>query len=505
MVRKEKEALRYQLSEGEQRFEHWRGRLGLGLGPLAFAATYVLTPPTVNASQRTTLAVVLWVLLWWVTEAVPLPVAALLGPTLLVVLHTDTPTALFSPFADPVIFLFLGSFILAEGTVASGLDRRLALSVLSWRWVIKSPFRIVAAMGFLGTAVSMWLSNTATAAMLYPLALAVARSLENTSSGRRSPLATALLLTIAYTASIGGIGTPVGSPPNLIAIGQLQKLSGLRVSFFQWMGVGVPVALLMLALCVTHLGRQARHKTPVGSPEALRAELPPFSVRECNVVLAFFLAVALWLLPGTLAFTLGEGHPWAREAFQTFPEGAVAILAATLLFVLPVRWDKLEFTLSWREAKAIDWGTLLLFGGGLSLGNQLFKTGLAAKAGESLVTLTGARDVLSLSYLFAFAALVLTETTSNTATATVVCPLAIAAAQAAGVNPVPPTMAAAVAASLAFMLPVSTPPNAIVYSSGLIRVTDMLRHGVFLDLVGLAVIPPLVVFLCRVLSIGTVG
>ncbi|GBC79348.1 Sodium-dependent dicarboxylate transporter SdcS [bacterium HR09] len=505
MVRNGKEAPRYQLSEAEQRFERWRRRLGLGLGPLAFAATFVLTPPTLTASERTTLAVVLWVLLWWVTEAVPLPVAALFGPTLLVMLHADTPTALFSPFADPVIFLFLGSFILAEGTVASGLDRRLALSVLSWRWVTRTPFRIVAAMGFLGAAVSMWLSNTATAAMLYPLALAVARSLENASSKSRSPFATALLLTIAYTASIGGIGTPVGTPPNLIAIGQLEKLAGLRVTFFQWMGVGVPVVLLMLALCVIYLGRHAGKRTATGSPEALRTELPPFSVRERNVVLAFFLAVTLWLLPGSLTFVLGEGHPWAREASRTLPEGAVAILAATLLFVLPVRWDKLEFTLSWREAKAIDWGTLVLFGGGLSLGNQLFKTGLAAKAGESLVTLTGARDVLSLSYLFAFAALVLTETTSNTAAATVVCPLAIAAAQAAGVNPVPPTMAAAVTASLAFMLPVSTPPNAIVYGSGFIRVTDMLRHGVFLDFLGLAVIPPLVVFLCRVLSIATVG
>ncbi|MGC8916481.1 MAG: SLC13 family permease [Thermoanaerobaculum sp.] len=502
------EAASYELSEKEQRWERWRRRVGLGLGPLAFAVAFLASPQPLGHAQRATLAVVLWVVLWWVTEAVPLPVAALLGPTLLVVLQADTPASLFAPFADPVIFLFLGSFIIAEGTVVSGLDRRLALSVLSWRWATRSPFRVVAAMGFLGGAVSMWLSNTATAAMLYPLALAIARSLEKPSPGSKSPFATALLLTIAYSASIGGIGTPIGTPPNLIAIGQLEKLSGVRMSFFQWMGVGVPVALLMALLCVVHLGRRAGRQAIIGDPEVLRgarAALGPLSPRERNVLLAFSLAVACWLLPGILAFGLGEGHPLAQALARTLPEGAVAILAASLLFVLPVRWKNLEFTLSWREAVGIDWGTLLLFGGGLSLGNQLFKTGLAAQAGESLVAFTGAHDVLSLSYLFAFAALVLTETTSNTAAATLVCPLAIAAAQAAGVNPVPPTVAAAVAASLAFMLPVSTPPNAIVYSSGLVRVADMLRHGTFLDVVGLALIPPLVVFLCQVLGIPTLG
>lgn len=492
----------FERSAAEQRFDFWRRRLGMAFGPLIFAAILLLGPAA--PEQRKTLAVVAWVLVWWITEAVPLPVSALFGPALLVALGVDTAASLFAPFADPVIFLFLGSFVLAEATVASGLDRRLALSVLTIPWVTASPGRVVAIMGVLAAGISMWLSNTATAAMLYPLALAIARSLEGQSRGR-SAFTVALLLTVAYAASIGGIATPVGTPPNLIAIGQLAKLAGVRLSFFQWMALGVPVTLLMLALCVLHLGRRGGRRGQVLVVEGLREELArfgPLTLRERNVIFAFALAVVLWLLPGTLGLFLGEGHRLAREAARLLPEGAVAILAASLLFVLPVRWSRLEFTLSWREAARIDWGTLLLFGGGLSLGSQLFKSGLAASVGHALVAGTGASSTLSLSYLFAFAALLLTETTSNTAAATVVCPLAIAAAQAAGVNPIPPTVAVAVAASLAFMLPVSTPPNAIVYGSGLVRVTHMLRHGAFLDLLGLLTIPPLVVLLCGVFDLA---
>ncbi|MFN3413028.1 MAG: SLC13 family permease, partial [Thermoanaerobaculum sp.] len=427
----------FELSEAEQRFDFWRRSLGIILGPLFFFLILVFSPGTLGPAQSRTLAVVVWVLVWWVTEAVPLPVSALLGPALLVLLEVDTPAALFAPFADPVIFLFLGSFILAEATVASGLDRRLALSVVTLQGVTASPTRVVAVVGMLTAGLSMWLSNTATAAMMYPLVLAIARSLEGKARSR-SPFALALLLTTAYAASIGGIATPVGTPPNLIAMGQLSKLAGVRLSFFQWMALGVPVSALMLAFCVFHLGRKAgKGQILVGA--SFRAELSTLgllSPRERNVLLAFGLAVFFWLLPGALGLFWGETHPFTQQISRMLPEAVVAVLAACLLFVLPVRLAKLEFTLTWRQAVGIDWGTLLLFGGGLSLGNQLFKQGLAASAGKALVAWTGASTTLGLAYLFALVALVLTETTSNTAAATVVCPLAIAAAEAAGVSPV---------------------------------------------------------------------
>ncbi len=304
--------VRFQLSQAEQRFEFWRRNVGMVLGPLLFLVILFLAPPTLGAAQRKTLAVVVWILAWWIREGVPLPVSALVGPALLVVLGVDSPVALFAPFADPVIFLFLGSFLLAEATVVSGLDRRIALKVLALPWVTSSPARVVAMMGALAAGISMGLSNTATAAMLYPLALAIARSLQGEAHSERSPFTVGLLLTTAYAAFIGGIATPVGTPPNLIAVGQLSKLAEVRLSFFQWMAVGVLVSLLMLALWVVHLGRKAGTRGQILATAGLRQELArlgPLSPRERNVLLGFGLAVFFWLLPGVLGLLLGEEHP----------------------------------------------------------------------------------------------------------------------------------------------------------------------------------------------------
>jgi len=484
------------LSPREARFERARRRVGLWLGPGLFCLCLGFSWAGAGTKQNSLLAVLLWVLVWWITEPVPLPVTALWGPTLAAMLGVDTPQALFAPFGDPVIFLFLGSFALAQGVVESGLDRRAALAVLSLRWVQRSRRRLLWACGALVAGMSMWLSNTATTAMMYPLVLAVARAV---APSGRSPFVTALLLTTAYGASIGGLGTPVGTPPNLIAIGQLDKLAGVKVGFLPWMGVGVPVMLWMLAFSLWYLGlRGAAGGKDHGLPTfaAQKQQLGPMSSREKNVLGAFALAVFLWLAPG-VASLLSPGHPVAQALGRALPEGVVALLAASLLFLLPADAAGSRPTLTWREASQLDWGTLLLFGGGLSLGHQLFQSGLAGKLGQGLLAVTGAKSTLALAYLFAAVALLLTETTSNTAAATVVCPLAIAASQAAGTSPVAPAMAAAVAASLAFMLPVSTPPNAIVYGSGLVRVTTMLRHGTLLDLFGLCTIPPLVVALCH--------
>ena len=232
-----------------------------------------------------------------------------------------------------------------------------------------------------------------------------------------------------------------------------------------------------------------------------RAALGPLTVGERNVLLAFGLTVTLWVLPGVLALLAGTSSALARTVQTALPEGVVALFGAGLLFVLPVSWKERRFTMTWNQAVRIDWGTLMLFGGGLSLGAAMFRTGLAASIGHGLVELTGARSLAALTYLFTFVAIVLTETTSNTAAATMVCPLAIAAAQAAGVSPVPPAVAAALGASMAFMLPVSTPPNAIVYGSGCVPITAMLRHGALLDLVSFVVAPTGVLIACRILGL----
>ncbi|MFZ5787330.1 MAG: SLC13 family permease [Acidobacteriota bacterium] len=502
------------MSAGERVFERWRRTVTLFLGPLSFAALLVLPPDGLPPEAARLLAVLAWVIVWWMGEAVPLAVTAVLGPALATVLGVGKATELFAPFGDPIIFLFLGSFILAEAMLATGLDRRFALTVLARPWVGASPSRIMLAFIAIAGGLSMWLSNTATTAMLYPIALAVLvslsrlRSLGDDARDERAEgrFATVLMLAVAWAASIGGLATPVGTPPNLIVLGQLSKLADVRISFFQFMVLAAPATVVSMLFLVLLLRRAIPPGlTRVeGARELIvseRAQLGALTRGERNVLVAFALTVALWLLPGLVALGAGAASPAAIRAQAALPEGVVAVFGAALLFVLPVDWKNRRFTLAWSRAMQIDWGTLLLFGGGLSLGSAMFRTGLAAALGEGLVRHTGATSGVALAFLFCAVAVVMSETTSNTASATMVAPLAIAAAQAAGVSPVAPALAACFGASMGFMLPVSTPPNAIVYGSGLVPITSMLRNGIVLDAIGCAIIPPAVLLTCSLLGL----
>jgi sodium-dependent dicarboxylate transporter 2/3/5 len=498
------------LSPAELRFERIRRTAGLFLGPLAFAVLLLLPPPVPRAEAARLTAILGWVLVWWITEAVPIPVTALLGPALAVVCGVGSAGEMFAPFGDPIVLFFLGSFVIAQAMAASGLDRRFAFAILSRPVVGASPERLLVGFAAITALLSAWLNNTATTAMLYPIALSVLAAVARGASGvapARRRFGTALLLTLAWSSSIGGIATPVGTAPNLIALGQLEAMAGVRIPFFQWMMVAVPIAVAMLALLLLYV----RWALPPDVPDAGRgraalaleaAEIGPLSRAERNVLLAFCATVTGWVLPGALAVVLGADSEVFRAAQRILPESAVAILGAALLFVLPVDWKARRFTIAWSDVARIDWGTLLLFGGGLALGGAMFRTGLAHALGEGLVAWTGSTSLVALTYLFAWVALVMTETTSNTASATMLSPLAIAAAQAAGVSPIPPAVAVAIASSMAFMLPVSTPPNAIVYGSGLIPITSMLRHGTLLDLASAFVVPGGVLLTCRLLGIA---
>jgi sodium-dependent dicarboxylate transporter 2/3/5 len=502
------------LSPAELAFERRRRTAGLFIGPLLFLLL-LLFPVHVPDPRAARLAAILaWVLTWWMTEAVPIPLTSLLGPALAVVFGVGGPTEMFAPFGDPIIFLFLGSFVIAEAMFSHGLDRRLAYGILSRRWVGSSTGRILLAFALITAGLSMWLSNTACTAMMYPIAMSVLVALSHLlerSQGRavdftRLRYGTALMLVTAYASSIGGIGTPIGTPPNLIAIGQLDTLAGIRIPFFQWMLIGTPVMLVMLVVLLVYMRRALPPEVReiAGSRELIlaeRAALGPLGRGERNVLIAFALTVFLWVLPGILALLSGTASPLYLKVQRALPEGVVALLGAALLFVLPVNWRERRFTMTWNRAVRVDWGTLMLFGGGLALGAAMFRTGLARAVGDALVRLTGAHSLVAITFLFCFVAIVLTETTSNTAAATMVCPLAIAAAQAAGVSPVAPTVAVALGASMAFMLPVSTPPNAIVYGSGCVPITAMLRHGALLDLASCLLVPTGVLFMCRLLGL----
>ena len=488
-----------QLSLVEERFELWRHRSGLIAGPLAALVVYLLTPELPLAERRLA-AILVFVGFYWISEAIPLPVTALLGPALCALTGVAESDRIFRPFADTIIFVFLGSFLLARAMAVNGLDRRVALGVLSARWVGGLPGRIRLAVGAAAFLISMWISNTATVAMLFPIVVGLGAALERlfdaagAEAGRAGRgYVTGLLLMTAYAASIGGMATPVGTPPNLIGIGMMRDLAGVRVPFFQWVLLGLPVALVMFAVLALLLGRL--HPAPVQRLQGLgdtlaawRRELPEWGRAQTVTLAAFLTAVALWVTPGALAVARGADDALYRAASGLLNEGVVAVLAASLLFVIPVRGRPLGGALGWRDAVKIDWGTILLFGGGLSLGSLMYSTGLAERLARALL---GGGPEVGLWTLTAAAtafAIVISETTSNTASASMAVPVVIAVAQAAGVSPLPPALGATLGASLGFMLPVSTPPNAIVYGSGRVSILAMLRAGLLLDLLGFVVL-----------------
>jgi sodium-dependent dicarboxylate transporter 2/3/5 len=477
------------LSEREERFERRRRAAGLFLGPAAFALLLAFPPSMLGDGAARLLAVVAWVLLWWITEAVPLPVTAVLGPALTVVLGVVPAKEAFAPFGDPIIFLFLGSFLLAEAMSVHGLDRRLAWAILSIPAASASPRRVVGTFVALAAVLSMWLSNSATTAMLYPIALGTLGTLEP-GAARNSRFARAILLACAYGASVGGIGTPVGSPPNLVAIGQLSSLAGIRVGFVQWLVVALPVMAAMAVSVALVAGLPLRRVAPsrASGAGAARPE-GALSAGERSVTAAFLFTVTLWVAPGLLALVLGSGHAVATLLSRSLPEGAVAVLGAGLLFVLPAGGGERRFALTWTEATRIDWGTLLLFGGGLSLGSAMFRTGLSEVLGHGLVGATGVSTTVGLTVVFSVFSIFFTEVTSNTAAATMLVPLAIASAQVSGVSPLEPSLGCALGCSMAFMLPVATPPNAIVYGSGLVPIGTMVRAGVWMNLLACVVVP----------------
>ena len=492
-------------SPAEELFNRRRRTAGLFLGPLVLIAL-ILAPLPIPAPAHRLAGILAMMVVLWITEALPLAVTALIGPTLAIVLRVVPARAAFAPFADPIIFLFIGSFMLAEAMFVHGLDRRIAFGALSWRLVGSSPTRILIVYGGVTAVISMWISNTATTAMMFPIGLSIVAHLtkgRESAAGSRE-FATAMMLIAAFGASIGGIGTPIGTPPNLIGIGMLNRIAGVKISFFQWMMLGVPIVVLLFAFLVAYFYFRSLRGVTLDTSQTSHVEeelrrLGPMTVGQRNVLLAFAITVTLWLLPGVLAIVgLGESA-FAKAYAAAVPESVAAIVGAILLFILPVAWRARRFTLSWEEAVRIDWGIILLFGGGLSMGELAFSTGLAEAMGRGITSWLPSQSELTLTVLFTAVAIVMSEAASNTAAANMIVPIAIAVAQAAAVDPLQPALAATLGASMGFMMPISTPPNAIVYSSGHVPITAMMRHGLALDVAGFLVIVVLVQVLGGVL------
>lgn len=474
-------------------FELGRRRAGLLLAPVAFAALWIAPLELSNEAHR--LAAVLGaVVVLWVSEAIPMAVTAFLGVALAVVLGVAPAERAFAPFADPLIFLFIGTFMLARAIFHHRLDRRFALAILSLPGIGERPGRILAAYAGVSVLLSMWISNTATTAMMFPIGISLLAALEREEGARVAPgFAAVLLLSNAFGASVGGLATPVGTPPNLIGIGFLRREVDVEIPFFSWMMLGLPVTAVLYATMLLDARRAGvmRGSSFTGTAARIAAEhagLGGWTRGQVNTVAAFALTVFFWVLPGIVALVGGEGSGFYRELKRVLPEGVVALLGASLLFLLPTDWKSHRFTLPWSEAVRIDWWIVFLYGGGIALGTLAFETGLAEALGRGLTGIVGVDSTLGLLVVSCVLAVVLSETTSNTASANMVVPVVIAFARSAGLDPVLPAVGATMAASLGFLLPVSTPTNAIVYGSGRIPLGTMMRHGIVLDVVGVVAI-----------------
>ncbi|MGQ0465775.1 MAG: SLC13 family permease [Sporichthyaceae bacterium] len=484
------------LSEAEFGFERRRRTLGLFLAPATFLVLLVV-PFDLTRDQQNLAAILGLVIVLWITEAIPIPVAGLLGVCLCVLLQIgDDPNAIFASVSSSTVFLFIGSFIIAEAMLVHRLDRRLAFTVLGMRVVGDSTMRIILAFGLVGALTSPFMSNTGAAAMMLPVALGVLSSvggLITTSVGGddvfRLRFGAALMLVITYSITVGGLLLPIGSPPNLIGRDLVQEATGEPITFVEWFAMALPiVAVMFVAVIVIVLALNRPEVDRVPGVQAFVAEekrrLGRLSAGERNTLFAFGVAVLGWTLPGIVAVFAGDDSEAYTRVGDVLDEGVVAILAAGLLFVLPVDWARRQFTLTWNEASRIDWGTILLFASGIALGAQMSKTGLAKEIGNGLSDTTNVSNEFTITVLVVLIAVLISETTSNTASAAIVVPIAIALAVANEVNPTVPGLAAVFAANYGFMLPVSTPPNAIVYSSGYLSINRMVKSGAAFDVIG---------------------
>lgn len=457
-----------------------RKRLGLVLSIIAFVVMLVLPEPDGLATEAWRVAAVAVLLaILWLSEAIPVAATALIPLVAFPTLGVLPVQQAAAPYANPIVFLFLGGFLIALAIERWNLHRRIALNVL-YRVGAREDLQIGGFM-IATAALSMWVSNTATAVMMLPVALSI---IPRDSQGRieagKRDFAAALLLSVAYAANIGGVATLIGTPPNALLAGFMLETYDVEIGFAQWMLVGMPVTLVMLIICWLLLTRVLHDIKRTELPEAretIRAslrEMGPATGMEKRVALVFSFTAILWI-----------SRPFLAGQFPglQLSDTSIAMTGALLLFLIPTGRAKGEFLMTWKHAERLPWGVLLLFGGGLSLASAVSESGLATWIGNSLVGL-GDWPVIGLVLTVTLLIIFLTELTSNIATAATFLPLVAALALSLEQPPLLLAIPAVIAASYAFMMPVATPPNAIVFSSGHIRIPQMVRAGIWLNLIG---------------------
>jgi len=458
-------------------------RIGLLLGPLAFLLVlFIVRPQGLPFAGTAVLAATAWMAIWWTTEAISIAVTSLL-PIILFPLTGVLPASeITASYGHYIVFLFLGGFMIAMAVERWNLHRRIALGTIA---LIGSNLKMIILGAMLATAfLSMWISNTATSVMMLPIAMAIARQLADdpaTEEDENETFGKALMLAIAYSASIGGMATLIGTPVNGVLLGQVETVFGVEIGFMDWFWIGFPISMLLLFICWWYLTRIAfRFKASAfagGRAEVrrLQRELGPISREEIKVLIVFVCTALAWIFRESLA-----------EILPGINDSVIAMIGATTLFLIPGR-EAGEKLLSWDEAVRLPWGVVLLLGGGFALAAGFSAGGLADYIAANL-SVPETVGVLLITLLVVAAVNFLTEITSNVATTSMLLPVLAVAAGPLGVSPSSLMVPATLAATCAFMLPVATPPNAVVFGSGYLTIPDMARAGFRMNLVSIFII-----------------
>jgi solute carrier family 13 (sodium-dependent dicarboxylate transporter), member 2/3/5 len=461
----------------------WKAVAGIGV----FVVVYLLTS-SLDPKQRAVAATFAAAVVLWISEAIPLAMTALLSTVALVVTGALPTKDAFGAYGDQIILLFIGSFILAKAMEDSRLDRRLALWLLSKPFATRTASSTLLTVGVIACVISLFVSNTATTAMLLPIALTLLKTVGAVHRG--SATTSGFMLMLTWGSSIA-VGTIIGTPPNVIGVGLIREAAKVNINFVQWAAFAMPITVIMLVVAWLLLrpGKDAAFDADQAHTYAREelGKLGRLTGAETCTIVAFFVAIVLWILPGMVEYAYGSKTPVSDLWNARVPEAVAALVGAAVLFILPCKDTPSGRAMTWKSATKIEWGTVLLFAGGLALGKAAFDSGLAKLVGESVAHGLGANDVWSITALAIGLSIILSELASNTASATVMVPVAIAICNGAGVNPVPAALGAIIGANLGFMLPISTAPNAIVYSTGLVPSSVMIRKGLVFDIVGFVV------------------
>ena len=459
-------------------------KIGLFLGPILFILIkFFFHPEGLDDSANAILASTVWVAIWWITEAIPISATALLPIVLFPLTGGLSLSSTTASYGHKYIFLFLGGFILAIAIEKWNLHKRIALNII--KIVGTNVNRIILGFMVATALLSMWISNTATAVMILPVGMAIIAQLKDnpkTKEDENLIFGKALMLAIAYSASIGGMATLIGTPPNLVLAGVVESTYHTEITFSQWFIFGFPISIILLVLCWIYLTRFAfkfkQKEFPGGKYEIEKQlqELGKMSYEEKAILCVFSLTALAWI---SRSFLLAKWLPAIDDTI-------IAIIASILLFLIPSR-KKTKPLITWEDAVKLPWGILILFGGGMALALGFDSSGLAAWIGNQLTTLEGVSIFILLLVLIASVNF-LTEITSNMATTAMLLPVLVSLATVINIHPYILLVSATVAASCAFMLPVATPPNAVVFGSGYLKIEDMVKKGIWMNIISIIIL-----------------